>query len=148
MNAARSNALRNGIWPGRGIISGGFWRIKTTTRRKTGGIAERTGSACRGGGSGCPPKLSPEERKKERRDIVDRNEVERFFSREKRTCGAVLFVSKLEETTLSSIALSVLVANLFGIPFGPFYIIFLREDQNIGKKHHILRLFNNDDSFS
>ena len=59
-----------------------------------------------------------------------------------------VIVSKLEETTLSSIALSVLVANLFGIPFGPFFIIFLRDDQNIGKKHHILRFFDNDDSFS
>ena len=101
-----------------------------------------------GRGPGRPPKLSPEERKTERRDNVDRNEVERFFSREKRTCGAALIVSKLEETTLSSIALSVLVANLFGIPFGPFFIIFLRDDQNIGKKHHILRFFDNDDSFS
>ena len=72
----------------------------------------------------------------------------RFFSREKRTCGAALIVSKLEGTALSSIALSVLVANLFGIPFGPFFIIFLRDDQNIGKKHHILRFFDNDDSFS
>ena len=101
-----------------------------------------------GRGPGRPPKLSPEERKTERRDNIDRNEAERFFSREKRTCGAALIVSKLEETTLSSIALSVLVANLFGIPFGPFFIIFLRDDQNIGKKHHILRFFDNDDSFS
>lgn len=101
-----------------------------------------------GRGSGRPPKLSPEERKTERRDNIDRNEVERFFSREKRTCGAALIVSKLEETTLSSIALSVLVANLFGIPFGPFFIIFLLDEQNIGKKHHILRFFDNDDSFS
>ena len=42
-------AVRNGIWPGRGIIPSGSWRIKSTTRRKTGSIAERTGSVCRGG---------------------------------------------------------------------------------------------------
>jgi len=101
-----------------------------------------------GRGPGRPPKLTPEERKIERKDNTDRNEVERFFSREKRTCGAELIVTKLAETTLSSIALSVLVANLFGIPFGPFFIIFLRTGQDAGEKYHILTLFDDDDGFS
>ena len=49
-----------------------------------------------------------------RKDDTDRIEVERFFSRDKRCFGAALILTKLPETTLGSIALSVLVANLFG----------------------------------
>jgi len=57
-------------------------------------------------------------------------------------------VTKLAETTLSSIALSVLVANLFGVPFGPFFIIFLQTGQDASEKHHILMFFDNDNGFS
>ena len=64
----------------------------------------------------------------ERQEEVDRIEVERFFSREKRTCGAALIVAKLSETTLGSIALSVLVANLFGIPMKSFFVIYLLDE--------------------
>ncbi len=45
--------------------------------------------------------------KQERRDNVDRIEVERFFSLEKRCSGAVLIMKKLENTTLAAIALPV-----------------------------------------
>ena len=94
-----------------------------------------------GKGPGRPPKPTPEERKIERKDNIDRNEVERFFSREKRTCGAALIVSKLEVTTFTSIALSVLVANLFGIPFGPFFIVFLLEESESPKKYSFWEFF-------
>ena len=101
-----------------------------------------------GRGPGRPPKLNPEERKIEQKDNIDRNEVERFFSREKRTCGAGLIVTQLEETTLSSIALSVRVANLFGIPFGPFFVIFLQVGQKADEKYHFLTFFDDDNGFS
>lgn len=53
------------------------------------------------------------EKKQEYQDNTDRIEVEREFSVEKHSYGLGLIVSKLEETQLTSIALSVLTANLF-----------------------------------
>lgn len=50
-----------------------------------------------------------------RLDNTDRIEVERFFSRSKRCYGMGCIVTKLEETQLTSIALSVFVSNLFKI---------------------------------
>ena len=75
---------------------------------------------------GRKPKDAKERRKlekKERRNDADRIEVERFFSVEKRCCGAGLIMTKLSKTTLGSIALSVLVANLFGVEL-PFLFLF------------------------
>lgn len=51
--------------------------------------------------------------KQESKDNTDRIEVERFFSLAKSSYGAGLIMTKLQETTLHSIALSVFVANLF-----------------------------------
>lgn len=59
-----------------------------------------------------------------RKDERDRNEVERFFSVDKRKFGAGLIMTKLEETTLGGIALSVLVANLFETNYVSFYFLF------------------------
>lgn len=61
----------------------------------------------------------------ERKNDIDRIEVERFFSREKRCFGAGLIMTKLSATTLGSIALAVLVANLFGpdLTFFVFYFV-------------------------
>lgn len=50
-----------------------------------------------------------------RLDNTDRIEVERYFSRSKRCYGLGCIVTKLEETLLTSIALSVFVSNLFKI---------------------------------
>ena len=81
-----------------------------------------------GRGPGRPSKKTSavsRNRKQEQQDNVDRIEVERFFSREKRTCGASLITTRLAETTLASIALSVFVANLFGTPIGDFFALFI-----------------------
>ncbi len=51
----------------------------------------------------------------EYQDNTDRVEVERFFSAGKRCNGTDLIVTKLEETTLSSIAMSILITNLFAV---------------------------------
>lgn len=53
------------------------------------------------------------EKKQEYQDNTDRIEVEQEFSVEKHSYGLGLIVTKLEETQLTSIALSVLTANLF-----------------------------------
>lgn len=53
------------------------------------------------------------DKKQEYQDNTDRIEIEREFSVEKRNYGLGLIVTRLETTQLTSIALSVLTANLF-----------------------------------
>lgn len=60
-------------------------------------------------------KQSAKERKQEYQDNTDRIEVERSFSLSKRCYGMDLIRTKLYDTTLTSIALSVFVTNLFKI---------------------------------
>ena len=68
--------------------------------------------------------------KTEYQDNKDRIEVERFFSLEKGSNGAGLVMTKLEETTLSSIAMSVFVTNLFSTAdttSAPFFILYFAD---------------------
>lgn len=89
------------------------------------------------------PSADPKQRrlaeKEERRNDVDRIEVERFFSRDKRTCGAGLVVAKLSVTALGSIALSVLVANLFGIP-PSFFVLYFADGSVGGPSIHFVEI--------
>jgi len=62
--------------------------------------------------------------KQERSDNSDRIEAERFFSLEKRCNGSGLIMTKLEDTTLASIALSVYVTNLFAVPCIPNFLLY------------------------
>ena len=65
---------------------------------------------------GRPSTITPQaDKKQEYQDNTDRIEVERTFSLSKRCYGTELIVTKLEETQLTSIALSVFVMNLFKI---------------------------------
>jgi len=64
---------------------------------------------------GRPSETAKEDKKIEYQDNTDRIEVERTFSLSKRCYGLGLIRTKLEETTLTSIALSVFVTNLFKI---------------------------------
>ena len=82
--------------------------------------------------------LLKKERAVEAQDDRDRIEVERFFSVEKRCCGAGLIMTKLSETTLASIALSVLVANLFGTPAGNFFVFYFMDDEEALEKYHCM----------
>ena len=78
---------------------------------------EERGIAMSGRKPGRPLKDGKDPRKAERaekRNDVDRIEVERFFSRNKRCFGEGLIMTKLLNTALGNIALAVLVANLFG----------------------------------
>lgn len=81
------------------------------------------------------------EDREERRNDADRIEVERFFSRDKRTCGAGLVVAKLSETALGSIALSVLVANLFGCGL-PFFVLFFVDGPVIRPSMHFVEILD------
>jgi hypothetical protein len=96
--------------------------------RENRAYCEERGIEMSGRKPGRPPKDAGERRgneREERRNDIDRIEIERFFSRDKRCFGAGLIMAKLADTTLGSIALSVLVANLFGpgLPFFVFYFV-------------------------
>ena len=56
--------------------------------------------------------------------------MERFFSLDKRCNGAGLIMAGLAETTLSDIAMSVYVTNLFSIPTGNLFLLFLFDAGN------------------
>lgn len=73
-------------------------------------------------------KQSAQEKKQEYQDNTDRIEVERSFSLSKRCYGMGLIKTKLYETTLSSIALSVFVTNLFKIQSQILFTLFLLID--------------------
>ena len=64
---------------------------------------------------GRPSANAKVDKKQEYQDNTDRIEVERTFSLSKRCYGMDCITTKLEETQLSSIALSVFVTNLFKI---------------------------------
>lgn len=64
---------------------------------------------------GRPSAAAKVDKKQEYQDNTDRIEVERSFSLSKRCYGMSCITTKLEETQLTSIALSVFVTNLFRI---------------------------------
>ena len=64
---------------------------------------------------GRPSANAKVDKKQEHQDNTDRIEVERTFSLSKRCYGMGCITTKLEETQLTSIALSVFVTNLFKI---------------------------------
>ena len=76
------------------------------------------------------PKLATTktDKKLEYQDNTDRIAVEREFSREKRCYGLGKIVTKLEKTQLTSIALSVFVANLFRIQRRILFALFCLYD--------------------
>jgi len=74
---------------------------------------------------GRPSETAKADKKQEYQDNTDRIEVERSFSLSKRCYGMGLIKTKLEETTLTSIALSVFVTNLFKIQARILFALFL-----------------------
>lgn len=86
---------------------------------------------------GRPKKdASPEDDKEAHQDNTDRIEVERFFSLDKRCNGAGLIMTKLEETSLASIALSIFVTNLFAIPIAPNFLLYFADCGQNGFSFH------------
>ena len=89
---------------------------------------------------GRPPKEKQKTTREEYQDNVDRIEVERFFSLDKRCYGAGLIMTKLPETTLPSTAMSVLVGNLFRIPTGSFFLLYFVDSGAESESQHYLEL--------
>ena len=131
-DAVERHRARTGHCPARALAD----RIYRTRENRD--FCKEHGITMCGRGPGRPARQDRESRRSEARDETDRIEVERFFSREKRTCGAALLATRLAETTLASLALSVFVANLFGIPATGFFVLyFLELPEGPGKWHLI-----------
>jgi len=79
---------------------------------------------------GRPAEGKTKASKDERQDEKDRIEVERFFSLDKRRNGAGLIMTKLSDTTLNTIALTVLVTNLFATSANTFFVLYFMDCAN------------------
>lgn len=125
---------RNGHYPKRALVDQ-IYRTKANRQ-----YCKARGIELSGPKLGRPAKDSGVSKKAEYQDNTDRIEVERFFSREKRSFGAGLIMTKLEETSLASIALSVYVANLFGTPLPTFFCLYLLDTSEDVKKAYFIEL--------
>jgi len=76
--------------------------------------------------------------KEEYQDNTDCIEIERFFSTGKRCNGADLIMSKLEETSLCSIALSILVTNLFAVDLRSIFLLYFSNEMLDEKIEHYI----------
>lgn len=128
---------RTGHYPKRVLVD------QVYRTRENRAFCEERGIEMSGRKPGHPPADDKERRKAEknvRRNDSDRIEVERFFSFGKRCCGAGLIMTKLSQTTLASIALAVLVANLFGIPLSPLFLFYFMDAPNGMSTCHMLEI--------
>lgn len=98
---------RTGHYPAR-VLADQIYRT-----RKNHGYCKKYGIRLSGPKLGRPAKDIEINKHEEYQDNVDRIEVERAFSLGKRCYNLGLIKTKLKETTLSSIALSIFVMNLF-----------------------------------
>ena len=78
--------------------------------------------------------------KEERQDERDRIEVERFFSLDKRCNGAGLIMTKLSDTTLNTIALTVLITNLFATTAKTFFVLYFMDCANGLEQHYFMEI--------
>ena len=89
---------------------------------------------------GRPAEGKPKVSKDERQDEKDRIEVERFFSLDKRRNGAGLIMTKLSDTTLNTIALTILVTNLFATSANTFFVLYFMDCGNGLKQQHFIEI--------
>ena len=111
IDAINAYKYRNGVYPERVLVD----QIYRT--RQNLGFCKEHGIRISGPKLGRPSKDSAESRKERKisaRDCTDRIEVERYFSTAKRRNGMGTINKKREDTSLSTIAMSVLVTNIFG----------------------------------
>ena len=100
---------RNGFYPER-VLADQIYRTRENL-----GYCKEHGIRLSGPKLGRPSANVKVDKKQEYQDNTDRIEVERAFSLSKRCYGMDCIVTKLKETQLTSIALSVFVMNLFKI---------------------------------
>lgn len=120
-NAVESYKKRTGHYPARVLVD----QIYRTRDNRA--YCKERGIRMSGPKLGCPEK-DHKTSKEEYQDNTDRIEVERFFSVSKRCYGAGLIMTRLEETTLASIALSVLAVNMFRTATGNIFLYYFSDD--------------------
>ena len=108
-DAAERYKERTGHYPMR-ILADQIYRTRDNRR-----FCKEHGIRLSGPKLGRPSETAKQDKETEYQDNVDRIEVERAFSLCKRCYGMGHIVTRLEETQLTSIALSVFVMNLFKI---------------------------------
>lgn len=96
----------NGFYPERVLVD------KIYRNRKNLAFCKENGIQISGPALGRPKKNPRNDRKQEYTDAVDRIEIERRFSLAKRCYGLGLIKTKLDTTTRSSIALSIIAMNV------------------------------------
>lgn len=97
---------RNGFYPERVLVD------KIYRNRKNLSFCKENGIQISGPALGRPKKDPRKDKKQEYTDAVDRIEIERRFSLAKRCYGLGLIKTKLDTTTRSSIALSIIAMNV------------------------------------
>lgn len=113
---------RTGHYPERVLVDQIYWTKANWDYCKEKGIR------LSGPGLGRPPKDKTAVNAEMRQDNKDRIEVGRFFSLAKRCSGMGIINTRLEETTLTSIALAVLVTNLFAVPYQTHCTFYFKDD--------------------
>ena len=111
IDALKAYAYRNGEYPARVLVD----QIYRT--RKNLEFCKEHNVQVSGPKLGRPSKEAETIRKNKRtaaKDQTDRIEIERYFSVAKRRNGMGLIMRKREDTSLATIAMSVLVTNIFG----------------------------------
>ena len=111
IEALNAYKYRNGVYPERVLVDQ-IYRTKANIA-----FCKKEGIRMSGPKLGRPTTDADElkkQRKAEAKDNSDRLEVERYFSTAKRRNGMGVINKKREDTSLSTIAMSVLVTNLFG----------------------------------
>ena len=107
MEAIENFKERTGYYPER-VLADQIYRTRENRR-----FCSDHGIRLSGPKLGRPSSNVKTDKKQEYQDNTDRIEVERAFSLDKRCYGMGLITTKLEETQMTSIALSVFVSNLF-----------------------------------
>lgn len=105
---------RNGYYPER-VLADQIYRTRDNRA-----YCKSHGIRLSGPKLGRPSLNGEPDKRLEYQDNVDRIEVERAFSLAKRCYSLGLIRTKLEETTLTSISLSIFVMNLFKVSLCPF----------------------------
>ena len=101
-----------GTISGKVIIPKESWRIRSTGTGQTCSTASQKGSVFQASHWGDLKKDPSIDKRTELIDNADRVEVERAFSLSKRSFGMGLIRTRPEETTQSSIALSIIAMNI------------------------------------
>jgi len=111
IDALNAYLYRNGCYPERVLVDQ-IYRSKDNIR-----FCKENNIRMSGPKLGRPVKdeqILAKERKTAAKDNTDRIEIERFFSTAKRRNGLGLITKKREDTSLSTIAMAILVTNIFG----------------------------------